>query len=58
MDDSIIPASVPVDYSERGIFRSGLKMSHLQLILAIEDHGQISAAATDGTMYGMSAIER
>ncbi|KQY15459.1 LysR family transcriptional regulator [Rhizobium sp. Root482] len=46
MEDSIIPASVPVDYSERGIFRSGLKMSHLQLILAIEDHGQISAAAT------------
>ena len=45
MDDTTTPSSVPVDYSERGIFRSGLKMSHLQLILAIEDHGQISAAA-------------
>jgi len=45
MDDSVQLSSVPVDYSERGIFRSGLKMSHLQLILAIEDHGQISAAA-------------
>lgn len=45
MDDPIQLSSVPVDYSERGIFRSGLKMSHLQLILAIEDHGQISAAA-------------
>lgn len=45
MDDQVMPSSVPVDYSERGIFRSGLKMSHLQLILAIEDHGQISAAA-------------
>ncbi|OBZ92482.1 LysR family transcriptional regulator [Pararhizobium polonicum] len=45
MDDPILLSSVPVDYSERGIFRSGLKMSHLQLILAIEDHGQISAAA-------------
>ncbi|OQP87609.1 LysR family transcriptional regulator [Rhizobium rhizosphaerae] len=28
-----------------GIFRSGVKMSHLQLVLAIEEHGQISAAA-------------
>jgi DNA-binding transcriptional LysR family regulator len=45
MDDPIQQSSVPVDYSDRGIFRSGLKMSHLQLILAIEDHGQISAAA-------------
>lgn len=45
MGDPIQLSSVPVDYSERGIFRSGLKMSHLQLILAIEDHGQISAAA-------------
>lgn len=45
MDDPVLLSSVPVDYSERGIFRSGLKMSHLQLILAIEDHGQISAAA-------------
>ncbi|MFT2212150.1 LysR family transcriptional regulator [Rhizobium giardinii] len=45
MDDPIQHSSVPVDYSDRGIFRSGLKMSHLQLILAIEDHGQISAAA-------------
>ncbi len=45
MNDSVLRSSVPVDYSDRGIFRSGLKMSHLQLILAIEDHGQISAAA-------------
>ncbi|MCV9961428.1 LysR family transcriptional regulator [Pararhizobium sp. BT-229] len=45
MGDPIQLSSVPVDYSERGIFRSGLKMNHLQLILAIEDHGQISAAA-------------
>lgn len=45
MSDPIQHSSVPVDYSDRGIFRSGLKMSHLQLILAIEDHGQISAAA-------------
>ncbi|CAN7398780.1 LysR family transcriptional regulator [Pararhizobium sp. LjRoot238] len=45
MDDPVSHSSVPVDYSDRGIFRSGLKMSHLQLILAIEDHGQISAAA-------------
>ncbi|WP_438752558.1 LysR family transcriptional regulator [Pararhizobium sp. O133] len=45
MDDPVLLTSVPADYSERGIFRSGLKMSHLQLILAIEDHGQISAAA-------------
>lgn len=37
--------SVPLDYSEKGIVRSGLKMNHLQLILAIEDHKQISAAA-------------
>lgn len=36
---------VPLDYSEKGIVRSGLKMNHLQLILAIEDHKQISAAA-------------
>lgn len=35
----------PLDYSEKGIVRSGLKMNHLQLILAIEDHKQISAAA-------------
>ncbi|OLP59470.1 LysR family transcriptional regulator [Xaviernesmea oryzae] len=33
------------DRAGLGIFRSGLKMSHLQLVLAIEDHGQISAAA-------------
>lgn len=45
MDDSAPLSSVAVDYSERGIFRLGLKMSHLQLILAIEEHGQISAAA-------------
>jgi DNA-binding transcriptional LysR family regulator len=45
MDDPALMSSTAEDYSERGIFRSGLKMSHLQLILAIEDHGQISAAA-------------
>lgn len=45
MDESGQVPGIPVDYSERGIFRSGVKMSHLQLILAIEDHGQISAAA-------------
>jgi DNA-binding transcriptional LysR family regulator len=45
MDDSIPALTGAVDYSERGIFRLGLKMSHLQLILAIEEHGQISAAA-------------
>ncbi|OJF94377.1 LysR family transcriptional regulator [Pararhizobium antarcticum] len=45
IDDRIQAASAPVDYSEAGIFRLGLKISHLRLILAIEDHGQISAAA-------------
>lgn len=33
------------DLSETGIFRSGLKISHLRLVLAIETHRQISAAA-------------
>ncbi|MFP5076835.1 LysR family transcriptional regulator [Rhizobium sp. YIM 134829] len=33
------------DASARSIFKSGLKMNHLHLILAIEEHGQISAAA-------------
>lgn len=45
MNDVTTTAPVLLDQSERGIFRAGLKMSHLQLILAIEDHGQISAAA-------------
>jgi DNA-binding transcriptional LysR family regulator len=45
MDEQMHPTSVPVDYSEKSILRSGLKMNHLQLILAIEDHKQISAAA-------------
>lgn len=45
MDEQTNPMSVPVDYSEKSILRSGLKMNHLQLILAIEDHKQISAAA-------------
>lgn len=45
MEDSAPLSSTVVDYSERGIFRLGLKMSHLQLILAIEEHGQISSAA-------------
>ncbi len=45
MDEQTHPTSVPVDYSEKSILRSGLKMNHLQLILAIEDHKQISAAA-------------
>ncbi|MDQ0321332.1 DNA-binding transcriptional LysR family regulator [Pararhizobium capsulatum DSM 1112] len=45
MDEQTNAISVPVDYSEKGILRSGLKMNHLQLILAIEDHKQISAAA-------------
>ena len=33
------------DASARSIFKSGLKMNHLHLVLAIEEHGQISAAA-------------
>ncbi|MBL3684841.1 hypothetical protein F2981_23260 (plasmid) [Sinorhizobium meliloti] len=30
---------------ETGLFRSGLKINHLRLILAIDDHRRISAAA-------------
>jgi DNA-binding transcriptional LysR family regulator len=45
IDESLTPIVAPVDYSEVGIFRLGLKISHLRLILAIEEHGQISAAA-------------
>ncbi|PLU24187.1 LysR family transcriptional regulator, partial [Sinorhizobium medicae] len=30
---------------ETGLFRSGLKINHLRLVLAIDDHRRISAAA-------------
>ncbi len=45
VDGTIAPIATPMDFSEVGIFRLGLKISHLRLILAIEEHGQISAAA-------------
>ncbi|WP_275784150.1 LysR family transcriptional regulator [Pararhizobium gei] len=45
MDDVTNSLPEQMAYWDRGIFRAGLKISHLQLILAIEDHGQISAAA-------------
>ncbi len=45
MEDTENQGLVPFGASARNVFKSGLKLVHLHLILAIEDRGQISAAA-------------
>jgi DNA-binding transcriptional LysR family regulator len=45
MEDAENQGLVPVGAAARSVFKSGLKLSHMHLILAIEDRGQISAAA-------------
>ena len=44
-DERLFPDEGSDDLQGVGLLRSGLKLSHLRLIVAIEQHGQVSAAA-------------
>ncbi|WP_432344294.1 LysR family transcriptional regulator [Shinella yambaruensis] len=45
VDEQLFPGEGGGDLQSVGLLRSGLKLSHLRMIVAIEEHRQVSAAA-------------
>jgi DNA-binding transcriptional LysR family regulator len=45
IDEPLFPGEGSDNLQGVGLLRSGLKLSHLRMIVAIEEHGQVSAAA-------------
>jgi hypothetical protein len=45
IEEQLFPDESGDDLQAVGLLRSGLKLSHLRMIVAIEEHKQVSAAA-------------